>query len=152
MTPIHDPSLSTHAAPSPYRPPPQVSILGSLTRARLPSLWTPSPPDSVSDLEPLSSSLAPPWHVRLPTFCGPPSGLGLDCPGRDGRQGKERGGKGQERERKCCVQLLTPLKLTSVCSLSPQSTIFYSMFAVLRWLGVEGGIQRGMENMCSKKR
>lgn len=66
------------------------------------------------------------------------------------KKGKTRGGKGQERERKGCVQFLTPTE--NDCSLSPQSTIFYSMFTVLRRLGVEGGIQRGMENMCSQKR
>ena len=32
MDPIHNASLSTHDAPSPYGPTPQVSILGSLTR------------------------------------------------------------------------------------------------------------------------
>ena len=169
MTPIHDPSLSTDNAPSPYGPPPQVSILGSLTGARLPSLWTPSPPYSVSDLEPLSSFSGPTLtceaaHLLWPTFgfrtglsrkrrqAGEGEGREGAGKGRDGRQGKERGGKGQDRERKGRVQLLTPLKLTSACSLSPQSTIFYSVFTVLRWLWVEGGIQRGMENMCSKKR
>ena len=140
MTPIHDPSLSTHDAPSPYRLHPQVSILGSLTRAQLPSLWTPSPPYSVSDLEPLSSFSGPTLmceaaHLLWPTFgfrtglsrkrwqAGEGEGREGAGKGRDGRQGKERRGKGQERERKSHVQLLTPLKLTSACSLSPNQLI-----------------------------
>lgn len=140
MDPIHDPSLSTHDAPSPYRLHPQVSILGSLTRAQLPSLWTPSPPYSVSDLEPLSSFSGPTLmceaaHLLWPTFgfrtgmsrkrqqAGEGEGREGTGKGRDGRQGKERRGKGQERERKSHVQLLTPLKLTSACSLSPNQLI-----------------------------
>ena len=95
-----------------------------------------------------ASSPGPPCSVRLPTLRGPPTGLGLYCPGRTGRRGEGRGRKGKGR---AVCSFWHHLKMTGACSLSPQSTIFYSMFTVLRRLGVEGGIQRGMENMCSKK-
>lgn len=70
--------------------------------------------------------------------------------GKEGR--KVRGSERQEREReKEKEELCAFLKLTNACSLSTQSvdqsTIFYSMFIVLRGLGLEGDIQRIEENM-----
>ena len=92
-----------------------------------------------------ASSPGPPCSVRLPTLRGPPTGLGLYCPGRRGRRGEGRGRKGKGR---AVCSFWHHLKMTGACSLSPQSTIFYSMFTVLRRLGVEGGIQRRFKKTC----
>ena len=105
MDPIHEPSLSTHDAPSPYRPPPQVSILGSLTHARLPSLWTPSPPCSVSDLEPLSSFSGSTLtcgaaHLLWSTFG---FRTGLSRKRWQAREGEGREGAGKGKEEPCAA-------------------------------------------------
>ena len=75
------------------------------TSARLPSLWTPSPPYSVSDLEPLPSFSGPTLMCEADHLLWPTCRFRT---GRDGRQRKERGRKGQKREKKSHGKLLIP--------------------------------------------
>ena len=105
MTPIHDTFLSTDNAPSSYGPPPQVSILGSFTRAQLPSLWTPSPPYSVSDLEPLSSFSGPTLTCEAAHLLWPTFGFrtGLSRKRRQAGEGKGREGAGKGKEEPCAA-------------------------------------------------
>ena len=133
MDPIHEPFLSTHDAPSPYRPPHKWAfwVLSPMPGCHpcghppLPTrslTWSHCPP-----------SLAPPWCVRLTTFCGPPAGLGPEEMEGKGRRGE---GRGKKEKRRAMASFWYQLILTSVCSLSPQSAeqsaTFHPTFMVLR--------------------
>ena len=111
MYPIHDPSLSTHDAPSPY----PTWVLHTLVRLWLllqatpmsGLFWVPTPmPGCHPCGHPLFPTLSLTWshcapfsapalQCELPTFCVPLTGLGLDYPGGQGR-GRKREGRGRK--------------------------------------------------------
>lgn len=68
---------------------------------------------------------------------------------KKGRQRKRNKEEGQKRKMKYSMQLLMTMKLINACSFSAQSidqsNIFYSMFIVLRQLGIEEEIERGIK-------
>ena len=138
MDPIHDPSLSTHDAPSPYRLPPQVSILGSLTCAWLPSLWTPSLPYLVSDLEPLSSFSGPTLmceaaHLLWPTF-GFRTGMSRKRWQAGEGEGREGAGKGKEEPCAASDPTETDQCVQPFSQSTDHSATFNSTLMVLRQL------------------
>ena len=87
-----------------------------------------------------------------PSVTPPPNGFrtGLSRKGRQGGRGKMEGG-GRKGKGRALGSFWYQLKLISACSLSAwttdQLTICYSTFIVLRQLGVEDGMQRGVKNI-----